>query len=72
MSFALLLIGNFPQVQDKIFEELRKNIEVNDGALFITFDDLKKMVYLEATIKECLRLLPSVPIIGRKLSSDIE
>lgn len=36
-----------------------------------TLGDLKQMKYTENCIKEALRLLPSVPYIGRKLKEDI-
>lgn len=37
-----------------------------------TFDDLKSMNYLENCIKDSLRLFPSIPAIGRKLTQDEE
>jgi len=37
-----------------------------------TMKDLSEMKYLECCIKEALRLYPSVPVIARKISEDID
>ena len=37
----------------------------------ITMKDIAEMKYLECCIKEALRLYPSVPVIARKISEDI-
>lgn len=34
--------------------------------------DLSKLIYTEAVISEAMRILPSVPLIGRYCSDDIE
>lgn len=70
LSWSLLLIGNHPDVQEKIMSEQRE-IYGDSAASDVTKEDLTKMRYLEACLKEGLRLYPSVPIMGRELEEDM-
>ncbi|KDP46411.1 hypothetical protein JCGZ_10251 [Jatropha curcas] len=56
------LVGKHPLVEKKILEEIKENLqgESNNWRLF-NFEELKKLVYLHATICEVLRLYPPVP-----------
>lgn len=64
IQFALQLIGNHPEVQAKIHEEL-DSIYAEDPDREIRFEDLREMKYLEKCIKETLRLFPPVLFIAR-------
>ncbi|XP_018319744.1 cytochrome P450 4d2-like [Agrilus planipennis] len=70
ISFCLFNISQHPKVQKKIVEEL-KTISEKSSTDHYTYSDLQEMKYLEAVIKETLRLYPSVPIFGRLAIEDI-
>ena len=55
---------SFPQIQEKVYDE-QLEIYGHDADCDVTQDELTKMKYLEACVKEALRLYPSVPIIGK-------
>jgi cytochrome P450 len=57
-------------VQEKAMEEIDGVAGPDEGYRF-TMKDLHEMKYLECCIKEALRLYPSVPVIARKISEDI-
>lgn len=71
ISWTLYSLGRYPKIQDKVFQEL-EDIFGNDKDREVTPDDLKEMKYLECTIKEALRLYPSVPVIARKLKESVK
>ncbi|CAN7996064.1 unnamed protein product [Ixodes hexagonus] len=70
ISWCLYTLGLYPSIQAKLHEELdsvlQKDLE-ND----ITMDDLKELKYLDSVLKECQRLYPSVPYIGRNVTKEI-
>lgn len=71
MSWAIFLIGSQPDVQTKVQIEIDEVLGM-DADRCVTMEDLKKLKYLDLVLKECLRQLPSVPIIGRITSCECE
>lgn len=69
INWALYLMGRHPEIQARVQEELDDIFEGSDRPA--TLEDLRQMKYTENCIKEALRLLPSVPIIGRNLKEDL-
>lgn len=71
ITFCLYNIAKNRDVQEKCFKEI---IEVfgTDKTEPTTLAKLNSLSYLELTVKESLRLFPSVPFIGRLAMEDIE
>ncbi|CAF4776296.1 unnamed protein product [Pieris macdunnoughi] len=69
MGFTLKLLAKYPEVQQKVFEELDAVFGNSDRLL--EKDDLPKLQYLERVVKETLRLYPSVPVITRTTTEDV-
>lgn len=68
-AFTLLLLAMHNDVQDKVYKEILKvfpNENKSDSESF------KSLSYLEMVIKESMRLLPPVPIVGRETLEDLE
>ncbi|CAK1581341.1 unnamed protein product [Parnassius mnemosyne] len=68
LTHCLMLLANHEEVQEKIYEECKTIFGDSDRTP--SWSDLAEMKYIEATIKEALRLYPSVPFYGRKVTED--
>ncbi|XP_065158647.1 cytochrome P450 4c3-like [Atheta coriaria] len=71
ISFWLHLISKHPEIQEKLILE-QQNIFGDDPFRPTTLSDLQNMNYMEMTIKETLRLYPSVPMMLRDCIQDIK
>ncbi|XP_045780382.1 cytochrome P450 4C1-like [Maniola jurtina] len=70
LMYTMLLIGSYPHVQEKIFEEL--HVVFGDDDRDVTKQDLSQLVYLEAVLKETMRYYPIVPVTARRLDRDVK
>ncbi|XP_063314162.1 cytochrome P450 4V2 [Pelobates fuscus] len=68
LNWSLFLLGSHPEVQKIVHKELDETFGQSDRP--VSMDDLKKLRYLEAVIKEALRLFPSVPFFARTITED--
>lgn len=71
ISWTLFLIGSHPEIQEKVIQELY-DIFGNDQDTPATMKNLLDMKYLECCIKDALRLYPSVPMMARSISEDVQ
>lgn len=70
IAWSLYMIASRPDVQAKLHEELDGVLQ-SDLNADITLEKLKELKYFDRVLKECQRLFPSVPVIGRATSEDI-
>ncbi|XP_043506143.1 cytochrome P450 4C1-like isoform X1 [Polistes fuscatus] len=69
LCFALSLFAKHKDVQENIREEVKSIMQENNN---LTISSLPKLSYLERCLKESLRLYPSVHIISRQISNDLQ
>ncbi|CAJ0589978.1 unnamed protein product [Cylicocyclus nassatus] len=70
INWFLHLMGANPDIQEKVHREVDEVLGEVDRP--VTYEDIGNLKYLEACIKETLRLYPSVPLIARQVVEDIK
>ncbi|XP_050557105.1 cytochrome P450 4V2-like [Spodoptera frugiperda] len=69
-SFTVSMLARYPAVQERVYKEL---VEVfGDSDRPVTAEDLPQLKYLDAVVRESLRLYPPVPVVARKIVKDLE
>lgn len=71
ISFSAYHIARNPSVQQKLFDEMVQVLGPDFKSTPLTYSNLQELKYLEMTIKEVLRIHPSVPVIGRRSTHDM-
>ncbi|KXJ82466.1 hypothetical protein RP20_CCG013540 [Aedes albopictus] len=69
MAHTCLLLAMNPAAQEKAYQEVQQIIPTKDT--YIDADILRKLVYIEAVLKESMRLLPVGSLISRKNLQEI-
>ncbi|XP_033228435.1 cytochrome P450 4C1-like [Belonocnema kinseyi] len=73
LQFALLMLAHHPDVQEKVYQELKHIYgDVIPENVLITIDDLREMRYTERMIQESMRLFPPVAFVLRKVEEDLD
>eukprot|EP00090_Calanus_glacialis_P018963 TRINITY_DN29285_c0_g1_i1.p1 TRINITY_DN29285_c0_g1~~TRINITY_DN29285_c0_g1_i1.p1 ORF type:complete len:506 (-),score=75.50 TRINITY_DN29285_c0_g1_i1:15-1532(-) len=70
MSFCLYLLATHPEAQKKCQNEL--DTIFGSSHRPATSEDLVKMKYLESCVKEALRMFPSIPVMSRTTTEEVE
>ncbi|RVE52790.1 hypothetical protein evm_002663 [Chilo suppressalis] len=70
LMFTLLLLGSHPEAQEKAYQEIQEVFEGSDRD--VDKHDLCKLVYLEAVLKESIRMYTIVPVVARKLDRNVQ
>jgi len=68
VAFCLYFLGHHTDIQTRAYEEVMEVIGEGEN---VTANQLKDLRYLEACLKEAMRLCPPVPIIGREALEDL-
>ncbi|CAH1641656.1 unnamed protein product, partial [Spodoptera littoralis] len=66
MLYVLICIGSSSEVQDKIIQEMNEVLGKDQRLLR---DNLSQLVYLDAVVKEAVRLYPVGAVIGRDVKT---
>ncbi|XP_065361588.1 cytochrome P450 4d1-like [Calliphora vicina] len=69
INFCFYNLAMNPKYQQKCFEEIIK-VFGKDKTKPVSYKGLNNLHYVELCIKETLRMYPSVPLIGRKVTED--
>ncbi|CAH1641548.1 unnamed protein product [Spodoptera littoralis] len=70
LIYVLLAIGSHPEIQEKILKEIQE-VQPNKNEDISKYD-LLRLVYVEAVIKEALRLYSPLPGVARKIEKDVK
>lgn len=65
--YTLILLSIHNEVQEKVYDEIMEVMPYEK----VSYEMLSKLNYLDMVIKESMRLLPAVPIIGRETQEEI-
>ncbi|XP_050337671.1 probable cytochrome P450 313a4 [Bactrocera neohumeralis] len=65
---ALLMLAMHPAVQERLFEEIENMFP--DKHFFVDCENITNLPYLDMVVNETLRLMPSIPMIGRQVIQD--
>lgn len=70
ISSALFLLGNNPEKQENLFNEVSSVLSSHDDE--ITMEHINQMPYLDLVLKESMRLLPNNIFITRNTAEDVQ
>ena len=72
VSFSLFLLSQNPEHMAKCYEEIKEVFDNGGGDEYVTQQQINDLSYFSLCIKECLRMKPPVPMIGRHLHNEVD
>ncbi|RLN87560.1 hypothetical protein BBJ28_00006576 [Nothophytophthora sp. Chile5] len=71
-SWLMIMLNRNPKVETKLRQELREKLPrlFSDPNYVPTMDDVESLVYMDATLRENLRLNPLVPLNAKEANRD--
>ena len=55
LTIIMMSLAFHPEVQEKVYEEIREAVDDNDGSVNLDYDSISKLTYLEQAFHESLR-----------------
>lgn len=68
LSYTILLLAMYPEIQERLYEELRANYDTQDEDT--PYEKIPYLPYLDCVLKEGMRLFPVAPFIVRTATAD--
>ncbi|XP_073828469.1 probable cytochrome P450 313a4 [Musca autumnalis] len=66
LYFTMLMLAMYPEYQGKAYAEICELFPDNDNGEFeMSYEQISQLIYLDMFIKETMRLIPTIPMIGR-------
>ncbi|KAL9706943.1 hypothetical protein quinque_010461 [Culex quinquefasciatus] len=72
ISFTIWHLAKYQDVQQRLYEEIDRILGKDKKTAELTNLKIQEFEYLDMVVKESLRMIPPVPIIGRCLLEDME
>eukprot|EP00644_Phytophthora_capsici_P002765 jgi/Phyca11/124947/e_gw1.55.146.1 len=71
LSWLFYCLSQNPEVETKIRAEIHAKLpKLSNGQCSPSMDDVSELIYVEAALRETLRLYPSVPIVSKQAVHD--
>ncbi|ETN07353.1 hypothetical protein PPTG_23171 [Phytophthora nicotianae INRA-310] len=73
MSWVILMLNRYPKVLERVRHEIKDKLPdlVSGNMRSPTLEDTQQLVYLEAVVRETLRLFPVAAVSGRSATRDV-
>lgn len=68
LSYTILLLAMYPDIQEKLYEELRSAYDTQDEDT--CYERVQQLPYLDMVLKEGMRMFPVAPFIVRIATAD--